>query len=186
MKFIVSQNKTVAVSLDNVDRFFVIDSRIYAELMSSRQSIQIGDFESNDEAKDMLMILMEKLAGISLVECPVGFSERIEPTPEESTHLDWMTPLVKKLNGFDVVCGSTDEPAPEKPTQTGEWISVEDRLPKPWENVLIYMPHLYDRCFIGYRAYMGGTDFWWTPCTKRKEMSEATHWMPLPKLPKED
>jgi len=62
------------------------------------------------------------------------------------------------------------------------WISVKDRLPKPKEgNVLVLISgngwHDYDV------AYFGRTVF----CDKYDDTVEGvTHWMPLPKPPKEE
>ena len=62
-----------------------------------------------------------------------------------------------------------------------EWISVKDRLPEPWEQVLIYSRH--DFCESAF--YIGVPGKW--RVTWNHEMLDAdsvTHWMPLPELPK--
>ena len=62
-----------------------------------------------------------------------------------------------------------------------EWISVDDRLPEPWKQVLIYS--LHDFCESA--VYIGVPGKWWV--TWNHEMLDAdsvTHWMPLPELPK--
>ena len=63
-----------------------------------------------------------------------------------------------------------------------EWISVYDRLPEAWKQVLIYSRH--DFCESA--VYIGVPGKW--RVTWNHEMLEAdsvTHWMPLPEPPKE-
>ena len=58
-----------------------------------------------------------------------------------------------------------------------EWISVDDRLPEPWKQVLIYSRH--DFCESAF--YIGIPGKW--RVTWNHEMLDAdsvTHWMPLP------
>ena len=62
-----------------------------------------------------------------------------------------------------------------------EWISVDDRLPEPWKQVLIYSRH--DFCESA--VYIGIPGKW--RVTWNHEMLDAdsvTHWMPLPQPPK--
>ena len=62
-----------------------------------------------------------------------------------------------------------------------QWISVEDRLPEPWKQVLIYSR--YDFCESAF--YIGVTGKW--RVTWNHEMLDAdsvTHWMLLPEPPK--
>ena len=62
-----------------------------------------------------------------------------------------------------------------------EWISVDDRLPEPWKQVLIYS--LHDFCESA--VYIGVPGKW--RVTWNHEMLDAdsvTHWMPLPEPPK--
>ena len=62
-----------------------------------------------------------------------------------------------------------------------EWISVDDRLPEPWKQVLIYSRH--DFCESA--LYIGVQGKW--RVTWNHEMLDAdsvTHWMPLPLPPK--
>ena len=61
------------------------------------------------------------------------------------------------------------------------WVSVKDRLPEPWEQVLIYSRH--DFCELA--LYIGVPGKW--RVTWNHEMLDAdsvTHWMPLPLPPK--
>ena len=62
-----------------------------------------------------------------------------------------------------------------------EWISVDDRLPEAWKQVLIYSRH--DFCESA--VYIGIPGKW--RVTWNHEMLDAdsvTHWMPIPQLPK--
>lgn len=62
-----------------------------------------------------------------------------------------------------------------------QWISVKDRLPEPWKQVLIYS--LHDFCESA--VYIGVPGKW--RVTWNHEMLDAdsvTHWMPLPEPPK--
>ena len=62
-----------------------------------------------------------------------------------------------------------------------EWISVKDRLPEPWKQVLIYSR--YDFCEVA--LYIGIPGKW--RVTWNHDMLDAdsvTHWMPLPQPPK--
>ena len=62
-----------------------------------------------------------------------------------------------------------------------EWISVDDRLPEPWKQVIIYSRH--DFCESA--VYIGIPGKW--RVTWNHEMLKAdsvTHWMSLPALPK--
>ena len=62
-----------------------------------------------------------------------------------------------------------------------EWISVDDRLPKPWKRVLIYSRH----DFYESASYIGIPGKW--RVTWNHEMLDddsVTHWMPLPEKPK--
>ena len=62
-----------------------------------------------------------------------------------------------------------------------EWISVDDRLPEPREQVLIYSR--YDFCESAF--YIGVPGKW--RVTWNHEMLDAdsvTHWLPLPQPPK--
>ena len=62
-----------------------------------------------------------------------------------------------------------------------EWISVNDRLPEPWKQVLIYSRHNFCESAL----YIGVSGKW--RVTWNHEMLDAdsvTHWMPLPQPPK--
>ena len=59
-----------------------------------------------------------------------------------------------------------------------EWVSVDDRLPEPWKQVLIYSR--YDFCESAF--YIGVPGKW--RVTWNHEMLDTysvTHWMPLPR-----
>ena len=62
-----------------------------------------------------------------------------------------------------------------------EWISVKDRLPKPFVSVLVYMPG-ETPCPTVHEGYLNPHGGWWAFHFDRLE-DEVTHWMPLPPLP---
>ena len=68
------------------------------------------------------------------------------------------------------------------------WISVEDRLPEKYEEVLVFA--LYGRSWRPMIGWLG--DFFedkeWHVLTSQGEFcpSDVTHWMPLPEPPKEE
>ena len=68
-------------------------------------------------------------------------------------------------------------------TPPNEWVSVEDAIPAPGERVLAT-----DGTFVG-EAYRTSANTWYrhtgVPWRDRLQ-SIVTHWMPLPKSPKED
>lgn len=100
---------------------------------------------------------------------------------------------IKNINALNAVCGQkclydaefesalafAIEALEKQATQ--EWISVKDRLPEPWKQVLIYS--LHDFCESA--VYIGVPGKW--RVTWNHEMLDAdsvTHWMPLPEPPK--
>ena len=79
-----------------------------------------------------------------------------------------------------------------------EWISVKDRLPDPYENVLVRLDHwagvdtylaFYDTergwCDCG-SYFDDGTNNDGEPLTYETAGVNVTHWMSLPKLPEEE
>ena len=71
--------------------------------------------------------------------------------------------------------------------QVPKWISVEERLPKPYENVIVYREHhnpVHGYCVIDYIELTGQGGFEWSKsCASWKYV--VTHWMPLPEPPME-
>lgn len=66
-----------------------------------------------------------------------------------------------------------------KPTDKGEWVSVEDALPKNHYRVLVWVEDglMSGRCTIAEITTKGE---WYAPF---KNIEEVTHWMPLPSPP---
>lgn len=64
-----------------------------------------------------------------------------------------------------------------------EWISVKDRLPEPLVYVLVYIPD--DVPYTIREGFLSPSGMWHASLYDRGH-SEITHWMPLPKPPKED
>lgn len=61
-----------------------------------------------------------------------------------------------------------------------EWISVEERLPKHLEKVLVCddKQNMFTALYVAYDN--GGFDW----CTSVRLVYKVTHWMPLPEAPK--
>ena len=86
----------------------------------------------------------------------------------------------KGLSSYGELIGCVED-APTL-TPPNEWVSVEDTVPDPGERVLAT-----DGTFVG-EAYRTSANSWyrhtgfpWRDCLQ----SIVTHWMPLPKPPKE-
>lgn len=61
------------------------------------------------------------------------------------------------------------------------WISVEERLPEDYEDVVIIMRNGASSWYrVAYREYGG-----WSFGGGRRVPDEVTHWMPIPQPPKE-
>lgn len=67
------------------------------------------------------------------------------------------------------------DPASLRPK--GEWISVEDRLPKDWEDVLVLLQ--CGDCIVAARSGKYWRERWCHSMLDRP----PTHWMPLPEPP---
>ncbi len=69
-----------------------------------------------------------------------------------------------------------------------DWISVKDKFPEEGEEVLIINKDIpgYIRYKIDYLIHLDDNDppYIWA-CTRENEWDKITHWMQLPKLPKE-
>ena len=71
-----------------------------------------------------------------------------------------------------------------------EWISVKDRLPKLDEAVLVHPKHLhiktsYYAVWSLFKCHSGET-IWVDKSGDGHNLTEVTHWMPLPQPPKGD
>lgn len=65
-----------------------------------------------------------------------------------------------------------------------EWISVKDKLPELFELVLLYIPD--DAPFQTVREGFLTPYRMWHAALYDRDYSAVTHWMPMPKPPKED
>lgn len=63
-----------------------------------------------------------------------------------------------------------------------EWISVDDRLPKPFTYALVQMPGETPHQTV--REGFISRDGVWHSALYDREPDEVTHWMPLPQPPK--
>lgn len=70
----------------------------------------------------------------------------------------------------------------------GEWISIRDALPGLHEKVLFHPRCNENAIYIGELNAVGeyGVAYFAVRVGKRKTCYNATHWMPLPELPKEE
>lgn len=72
------------------------------------------------------------------------------------------------------------------------WISVAEKLPEPWEPVLVtylgYNSHLPKADMLAYIDSDDGLWYWWDAAepSGTKCIVTITHWMPLPEAPKEE
>ena len=99
--------------------------------------------------------------------------EILKQAPFEGKVLDewWWEEKIKRITDHLISNGVTVQ----------EWISVNDRLPEPWKQVLIYSRH--DFCESAF--YIGVPGKWrvtWNH--KMLDADSVTHWMPLPQPPK--
>lgn len=70
-------------------------------------------------------------------------------------------------------------------TPPNEWVSVDERLPdNKGEYLVAYHPCIWDfvsdEICVGFDSFRGKTTW------AKKKYQRVTHWMPLPKSPKED
>ncbi len=65
-----------------------------------------------------------------------------------------------------------------------KWISVEERLPKQYVSVLVYMPDEYPRPTV-HEGYLM-PDGIWESAHYLRNPDEVTHWAYMPEPPKED
>ena len=76
-----------------------------------------------------------------------------------------------------------------------EWISVKDRLPEVYEEVLVFAVDRGDlsdepvyalTAMREYRTFNGPVKSWIQPWQYFNANYKVTHWMPLPEPPKEE
>lgn len=69
--------------------------------------------------------------------------------------------------------------------EEGQWIPVEERLPQNYISVLVYIPTAEPLPMV-HEAYIGDDGEWHSSVFYGIENEDVTHWMPMPKTPKED
>ena len=62
-----------------------------------------------------------------------------------------------------------------------KWISVKDRLPIEGKNVLVFIP--YKKVNLHYVSYLEANKWYVPDRLGRYELSDVTHWLPLPEPP---
>ncbi|MBR2697827.1 MAG: DUF551 domain-containing protein [Clostridia bacterium] len=68
------------------------------------------------------------------------------------------------------------------------WISVKDRLPEDYQEVLFIGKNQHGNTYMAQRGHRNGND-WYSAISRinvYKENATVTHWMPLPEPPKEE
>lgn len=65
-----------------------------------------------------------------------------------------------------------------------EWISVKDRLPEKYTDVLCY--DTYGECIIAHQITDKWCDNMWSDSNEENYEIEVTHWMLLPEPPKKE
>ena len=99
----------------------------------------------------------------------MGFAPTTAVPDPEAYAIKWREKITKAIEELSRVVDANSA------TPTSEWISVEDRLPTTYQDVLCYDGHNYYVDFIR----LDGT---W--CDADLHHFEITHWMPLPEAPK--
>lgn len=64
------------------------------------------------------------------------------------------------------------------------WIPVEERLPQNYISVLVYTPTAEPLPMV-HEAYIGDDGEWHSSVFYGIENEDVTHWMPIPRTPKE-
>ncbi len=64
-----------------------------------------------------------------------------------------------------------------------KWISVKERMPERYTDVFVYDGN---NCYIGYFTNADSFVTTQDPYHNTYQIEDVTHWMPLPKLPKEE
>ncbi len=116
----------------------------------------------------------------------------------KSDYAIWCTKEIVKLKDFAEWLKSIPTIDPESLRPTAHWVSVKDRLPDPYEKVLVRLDHwagvdtylaFYDteRGWCDYGGYFDdGTNNEGEPHTYETAGVNVTHWMSLPRLPEEE
>ena len=86
--------------------------------------------------------------------------------------------VCKRCRKSGAICTGSDCEIPKMPTLTppNEWVSVEERLPPPKQNVLAYS-------LSGGVAEADYADGVWMQYRWSAVMDDVTHWRPLPAPP---
>lgn len=74
----------------------------------------------------------------------------------------------------------------DRKTRASDWISVDERLPLAYQNVLVYGPVSEPVMAYCVPVYGQWYEYDWGLFYCDTEFHGATHWMPLPEPPEED
>lgn len=151
--------------------------RIAEAIQKTRDNMINGEYDNND-----LILRGDALKAIRQ-KCISEHLPFKSNTPVGALVLDALA-AVYQVKPYKDVCG--------------KWVSVKDRLPDPYEKVLVRLDHwagvdtylaFYDteRGWCDYGGYFDdGTNNDGEPLTYETAGVNVTHWMLLPKLPEEE
>lgn len=112
--------------------------------------------------------------------CPVDECNKKCPYWMENDKFDIDNPNAEISDGHQLCCAAAD--MLEQDAEKTSWISVKDRLPEDDATYLVYGRNGYG---IVFAVYYGDGE--WLTCDDLTNITRfVTHWMPLPKPPKEE
>ena len=105
------------------------------------------------------------------------------PSGQKKVHL-----FVGRTDGIrffvDKDCVDGKRIVPVADVSRGGWISTADRLPNPFESVLMHTPEDSPLPVV-HEGYLTCNEIWMSLYREAYTLSEVTHWMPMPEPPKE-
>lgn len=116
---------------------------------------------------------------------------RLKILRDHAVHTPGEAPFIISLDDGIAICEAIELLMEQEPT-VGDWISVRDRLPEKYKDVLAFIKYdggeHYNPCYEQFIAWLNTDDGDWDSVYDDFNQSdgEVTHWMPLPEPPKED
>ena len=93
--------------------------------------------------------------------------------------------LNRPTSGYTILCEALDMAiAALREQEERRWIPVEERLPQNYISVLVYIPTAEPLPMV-HEAYIGDDGEWHSSVFYGIENEDVTHWMPMPRTPKE-
>ena len=104
-------------------------------------------------------------------------------TREEAIHVIQSN---RPTSGYTMLCEALDMAiAALREQEKRRWIPVEERLPQNYISVLVCIPTEEPLPMV-HEAYIGDDGEWHSSVFYGIENEDVTHWMTMPKTPKED